>query len=98
MDENHPLTDFVGAFVPLRIAELEAQGGPTDDDRTRVQSYVPEFGARGESLLYRIDGVTGPMAGKLIDAIAVLAFQPGGIRIFGKRFVGNVSYGKDTER
>ena len=82
------LPHFVAAFVPLRIAELEAQGGPTDDDLRRVQGHLPDFGARGEALLYRIDGETGPMAGKLLDAIAVLAFQPGGITIFGQHFEG----------
>ena len=87
-DESHPLPLFVDAFVPLRIAELEAQGGPTDDDWARVKTYPADFGPRGEALLYRIKGETGEMAGKLLDAIAVLAFSPGGITIFGRHYEG----------
>ena len=87
-DKDHPLPLFVDAFVPLRIAELEAQGGPTDDDWTRIKGYPADFGPRGEALLYRVEGETGEMAWKLLDAIAVLAFSPGGITIFGRHYEG----------
>jgi hypothetical protein len=95
--KDHPLKHFTAAFVPLRVAELEAQGGPTEDDLARVKGYLPDFGSRGEALLYRIEGETGPMTGKLVDAVAVLAFQPGGITIFGQHFEGNGKVTKEEK-
>lgn len=88
MKANELLPIFVSSFVPLRIAELKANGGVKQEDINRVQSYAPDFGACGDALLYRVPGVTKDMAGKLIDAIAVLAFCPGGITIFGQHFEG----------
>jgi hypothetical protein len=85
---NELLPIFISSFVPLQIAELRDSGGVTQEDISRAQSYLPDFGSRGDALLYRVPGVTGDLAGKLVDAIAVLSFCPGGITIFGQHFEG----------
>lgn len=84
--QDHPLPLFVSTFVPLRIRELQQVGGATEQDFERARAFVPDLCEHGDALLYREKGRTGEMAGRLVDAIAVLAFLPGGISIFGQHF------------
>ncbi|MFH1486630.1 MAG: hypothetical protein ABIH46_11210 [Chloroflexota bacterium] len=84
--QDHPLLLFVSTFVPLRIADLQQHGGANDADFDRARAFVSDLCEHGDALLYREKGRTGEMAGRLVDAIAVLAFLPGGITIFGQHF------------
>ena len=77
--------------VPLRIAELEANGGPTKEDFCRVREYAADFGSRGDAILFHVKGETAEMVNRLVDSIAVMAFVPGGISVFGLEFVGQVN-------
>lgn len=78
-------------FVPLRIIELRRNGGPTSQDLARAKAYVPDFCEHGDDLLYRSKkpGRTGELMGKLVDAVAILAFWPSGVTVFGLRFETN---------
>jgi hypothetical protein len=71
--------------VPLRIADLEAAGGPTDADRARARAIADDLGAHGNDLLYRsaTKGETERFFVELVQTIAVLSYAPLGIRIFG---------------
>ena len=75
----------VSAMVPLAILEIQQRGGPDDLDYERVRSYVSELGAKGDAILYpsKPKGKSAEMVSKLVEAIAVLAFQPGGFKVFG---------------
>jgi hypothetical protein len=86
MKANQALPLFLQAMVPLLIAELTEAGGATDADLARVRGYVDDFNVDGDALLFRRKGKTGEMAGKLADALAVLAFQPGGVEFAGLHF------------
>jgi hypothetical protein len=88
--------------VPLRIADLRARGGPDHSDYARLRGYlvptdpVQEDGSGGihsllcagaEAILFRTEqGKSAEWVSKLVDAIAVLSFCPGGIDIFGLRW------------
>jgi hypothetical protein len=90
------LAEHVLALAPLRIAEYAASpaGRPTDADLERARGYVDRLARGADALLYRSTdpsevrkkGTPAEMANMVVDAVAVLAFQPGGVRIFGQRF------------
>lgn len=85
---NDLLPIHLQTAVPLRIAELEAQGGPTSEDFARIQSYSEDLGANGDAILFYVKGKTSEMVTKLVDEIAVMSFVPGGITTFGLNFKG----------
>ena len=70
------------AAVPLRIMGIQARGGATAADFARVISYNEELGS--EYLLFRSPkaGETARLFNLLSEAIAILAWVPGGITIF----------------
>ncbi len=72
--------------VPIAIADLQAIGGPSEWDVGRVRAFAVVLGAKGDTILYRVKGETARMMARLCDCIAVLAFCPGGITIFGLHF------------
>lgn len=82
----------LSAFVPLRILELQQQGGITDEDLAHVRSYQKDIAAHGDEILFRSPqpGQTATRINQLVDAIAVLAFCPGGITLFGMHFDASI--------
>jgi len=90
---NSLLAISLSCAVPLCILELKKRGGPTEADVERVTSEVPRLlGEHGDVLLNPQRKGTGkkPKAAevfnKVAEAIAVLAFSPGGVDIFGMHF------------
>lgn len=81
------LTVFLQTSVPLRIAAYREQGGPQADDFSRAQSHVLLLCEHGDALFFRQEGKTADVANATADAIATLAFAPGGIQVFGLNFV-----------
>ena len=87
IDKAELLTLRLQAFVPLRIREYEAIGGPDEQDFGRVRNVYPwKLGSHGDALFYREKGQTAEVMGILVDGLAVLAFCPGGITAFGCHF------------
>lgn len=85
-DQLLPLT--LSVAVPLRVVEYQRRGGPTDADRERVREFASVLGAKGDILQFG-GGKPGEVAevfNGLADALAVLAFQPGGVHAFGHHF------------
>lgn len=91
-EEYHPLLPFVGAFVPLLIKEWEQVGGPDEYetklamDRFRKILEMEDGAEGGVELLYSIPGKTDKAMSALLQALAVMAFIPGGITVFGHHF------------
>ena len=88
MRDYHLLSDFIGAFVPLKMLEYEQRGGPKDYEFDAARDYWQAMIERGdgEELLFREKGKTGRSTDALINLIAIMAFAPGGIHIFGHHF------------
>ena len=86
--EETPLALTLALAVPLLIAELAQRGGPTAEDYARVASYADDLAFHGDDLLYvsRQPGETALRFQQVAEAIAVLAFCPGGITVFGLHF------------
>ena len=86
--KGHPLPAALEAACLLRIAELQAKGGPTDWDWSRARSASDLIAERGDILLYRgpKKGDSARVFNEFAYAVAVAAFLPGGIKIFGMHF------------
>lgn len=85
---NSPLGMHLSMSVPLQILELKKNGGPTPDDFKRATGFHKDLAEKGDVLLFgsKKKGETAKMANEMTFAVAVLAFIPGGIKIFGQTF------------
>ncbi len=76
----------LSAAVPLWIHEIYERGGPTGGDWTRLPAVGRLLAERGDCLLYPSPraGETANLFNALAEALALLAFQPGGVS-FGEQ-------------
>lgn len=72
--------------VPSCIANLQRIGGPSDWHFEQAHVFAGELGAHGDAILYHVKGETARMMTRLCEAVAVLAFCPGGVTTFGLHF------------
>ena len=74
--------------VPIRAAELQYHGGPSKLDLEEARAFADVLAEKGDILQFRggKKGEAGEIMGGLIRAVAVLAFCPGGIKLFGAHF------------
>lgn len=97
-DQTHTtiLGDLVAVGVPLRIAELRAAGGPTEQHIAWCREFAHRLASNGEALLFKITSKkhieqrtdSASMANDLVLAVAILSFYPGGIEFEGARYYG----------
>lgn len=71
--------------VPLRIDELRRQALPLTEHVARVSAYAQDIGEYGDQLLFR-GPRTKELINKVVDGLAVMAFIPGGVTLFGLHF------------
>src|SRR5258708_6899033 len=71
--------------VHLAIADLRHAGGPSDWHYEQASEFASQMGAEGDSILYRTKR-TGAIMARLCEVVAVMAFVPGGIKLFGLHF------------
>lgn len=89
---NSNLSSMMQLAVPLWIERMRAKGGPDDEDRKKAQETSEILGERGDILLHG-GGKPGECAdqfNRTAQAVAVLAFVPGGVDIFGSHFEAKV--------
>jgi hypothetical protein len=86
--ESSLLSISLSAAVPLCIAEYLSRGGPQQDDVERARRFAHTLAEKGDILLYRgrKPGQTSEVFNGLADALAILAFCPGGVKVFGLHF------------
>lgn len=69
------LQAYIQAFLPIRVAEYRCKGGPYPDDWERAINFAETLASEADTLLYGgKTGEAGRLAGRLIDALAVLSF------------------------
>lgn len=85
---NGLLPRMMGMAVVLRIATMEEMGGPSAEDVARARETSGMLGEHGDVLLHGggKPGQCADLFNRTAHAIAVLAFAPGGVEIFGARF------------
>jgi hypothetical protein len=78
----------VSAAVPLWIYQISQRGGPTAEDWQRLRSIDRLLAEQGEHLLFRSprEGETAHLFNSLAEALALLAFVPGGVHFGGQHF------------
>ena len=88
MTNEHPLGTALATAVPLHILELQERGGPTDYDMEQMNGVAQLLGERGDILLFggKKKGECAEIFNKTAFGIAVLAFAPGGVTLFGQHF------------
>ena len=85
------LSSMLQVAVPLHIMRLKEKGGPTQDDMKKAQETSDILGEHGDILLHG-GGKKGEAAdqfNRTASALAILAFCPGGVELFGQRFEAN---------
>lgn len=87
MSDSH-LAIAISVAVPLRILELQAQGGPSQEQLNRLPEISRNLSEHGDALLYQSkkQGETARLFNDMALAIAILAFAPGGVTIFGRHY------------
>lgn len=86
--------------VFLRIVEMEKLGGPTPEDLRKAQETADMLGEHGDILLHGggKPGQCAELFNRTSHAIAVLAFVPGGVELFGTKFKAKPPDGRRTEK
>ena len=82
------LKDLMSVAVFLTIEQIRRRGGPSEEDMKKAQETSAILGEHGD-ILSCGGGKKGEIAdlfNEVAHAISVLAFVPGGIRIFGMTF------------
>jgi hypothetical protein len=82
------LSIALGAAVPLHIEEIRKAGGPTVEDFKAASGFSGDLAHRGDVLLFGggKKGEAAELFNKTARAIAVLAFLPGGVTLFGNHW------------
>jgi hypothetical protein len=88
---NDSLGIMLGVAVPLYIAKMKEKGGPDDADRKKAQETSSILGERGDILLFGSGkkgkkGECAEMFNRTAESLAVLAFCPGGVGLFGQHW------------
>lgn len=78
----------LSAAVPLRLLEMYARGSVEPWEFGSAQAFGRVLASDGDKLLYRSKkaGETAQLFNGLSRALALLAFVPGGVSVFGQRF------------
>lgn len=88
MQSFHVLPTALSAAVPLYILELYERGGPEPEAFSAASAFGAVLAERGDRLLFRseLPGETAELFNRLARTLAVLAFLPDGITLFGEHF------------
>jgi len=81
--------------VRLRVMEYEARGGPVAQDWERTKPFSQVLVEKGDVLQFggkrSKSGEIAALFNQLADAVAVMAFAPGGVSLFGVKYQGKAS-------
>jgi hypothetical protein len=82
------LPTALSAAVPLWINDLFQRGGLTLEDWQRLADLGQLLAAHGDALLFHSpkEGETAQVFNALAEALALLAFLPGGVSFAGQHF------------
>lgn len=95
----HPLAVALEAAVPLRIMEFRRRGGPSPAEIESVREFSRVLGAKGDVLMFGgRKGEAAALFNELARCIAVCAFQPGGISIFGRTWCATAARRRPPRR
>jgi hypothetical protein len=78
----------LAAAVPLCIWDIHQTGTITDSQIKHARELAHDLGAHGDNLLFGggKSGEAAQLFERLAEAIAILAYSPGGVTLFGMHF------------
>lgn len=88
-EEHGALLLAIDAAVELRILELTRAGGPDEDDFARVRANARIVASASDVMMFGSKGEPGKAAevfAVVADALAVMAFVPGGVKFAGRHW------------
>lgn len=94
------LRDWLALMVPLCIIELARKGGPTDEDLAQVKADAWDLAEGGDQIICfgelpeKQKAAARKLRLKMARAVAIGAFFPGGIKIFGLAFDARAMHGE----
>lgn len=95
------LREWLSLMVPLHVLELRQRGGPTEADFAEARNIGELMGTYGDALMYAHTDETSAkektkareLKAKLARSLAVAAFVPGGVKLFGMHFCEHAERG-----
>lgn len=75
----------LASAVPIEVDHLRKSGGPDNYQRDAAHAYIQKQ-SLSEAILFCSLGKTGEEMRVLCEIAAILAFCPGGVRLFGLHF------------
>lgn len=84
--EKHPLPTWLELAVPFWIAQIKESGGPTEDDFAVARVLAQKIAEHGDIAQFRAKGKTAEIANAVARGIALCAYVPGGITVFGRHW------------
>jgi hypothetical protein len=93
MSDNQNLKIALQCAVPLWMLRIQGNGGVTDSDIERVRVFGQVLGEKGDVLMFgsKKKGEAADLFNRLAEAIAVMSFCPGGVKIFGEHWQSEVA-------
>lgn len=88
----HILPDFAEVAIPLEIHRIEQEGGITSADVEFLRESAMTMAEEGDVLLFRVKRRTAPAFTRFVRCVALLAFWPGGVEVFGVRYTGEPAF------
>lgn len=76
----------LSAAVPIWIHDLQQRADLPEYSQQRCPEISQIIAEKGDRLLYRKKGETAGVFNALAEGIALLAFAPGGVTIFGNHY------------
>lgn len=93
---HSPLADALGASVPFLIHDLVERGGPSSWEWSETKEYADVLAYQGDGLMFGgKKGEAATLFNRLAKAVAVLAFMPGGISMFGTHYEAHLRAASD---
>lgn len=74
------------------IADLLRTGGPSEWHFEQAQAFAQTLGEKGDVLLYgsKKKGETAALMARFCEVVAIMAFMPGGVTLFGLHFEASI--------
>lgn len=86
-NSSHPLVPALAAAVPFKIHDLVLEGGPSDYQREQAIANGKIALEQADEMMYgKKNGTPAKLFAYLVEVIAVLAFEAGGITLFDTHY------------
>lgn len=90
-----PLDALLPTAVLDRVRAWQAQGGLAEEHLNQLRAALPDLEQRGDDLFQLQRGASRQRFNQLAHTLAVLAFLPAGVTVFGMSFCARTRYAQE---